>query len=360
MRRSCRCTLHPLWVGLLAIGLQVCSCSAIREVTPQQPQAVAEATVTAKLAGPTSDILTPPLVLAPQVVAVSVVDDYLRQRLLGREWLYLLAEVDPEARLFHHVRVESAADLNDLVGRLTPPPGPWANVSAASLPGDLDSVPAPKRKELFVGALLPLVAFQNELILEQRRRIDNLSGRAPLSPEDRDFLVAACDYYRLDRCPRPLPALADTLRALLDRADEIPVSLVIAQAAIESGWGAAYASQRTNNLFGEQAGSPFEVESAEPAARRFRLAVFPTIGSSVGSYMRNLNSHPAYEGFRWRRRLQRHRPAGQLDPLILADGLGRYSERGRAYVEELVRFIRANDLQRYDVAAAGQPADLPT
>jgi Bax protein len=322
---------------------------------------VAEATAAGKNAGPASGTLTSPLLLSPQVIAVSVVDDdYLRQRLLGREWLYLLAEVDPEARLFHHVRVESVADLVDLVGRLTPPPGPWANVSAASLPSDLDSVSPPKRKELFVGALLPLVAFQNDLILEQRRRLEGLAGRAPLSPEDRDFLAATCEYYRIDRCARPLPALADTLRALLDRVDEIPASLVIAQAAIESGWGAAYASQRTNNLFGEQAGSPFEVDGTEPAARRFRLAVFPTIGSSVGSYMRNLNSHPAYEGFRWRRRLQRHRLAGQLDPLILADGLGRYSERGRAYVEELVRFIQANDLQRYDVASAGQPADLPT
>lgn len=354
------CTLHPLLTGLLILGLLWCGCSPTREVAPQASPTAAEAAVLEPAAGSAGNTQVLPLVLAPQVIAVSVVDDdYLRQRLLGREWLDLLAEVDPTARLFHHVHVESAADLNDLVGRLTPPPGPWANVSAASLPGDLDTVPAPKRKELFVRALLPLVAFHNELILEQRRRLEGLTSKASLSPEDRDFLASVCEYYRLERCPQSLPALADTLRALLDRADEIPTSLVLAQAAIESGWGAGYASQRTNNLFGEQAGAPFGVESTDPEARRFRLAVFPTIGASVGSYMRNLNSHPAYEGFRWRRRLQRYRPEGQLDPLILADGLGRYSERGRAYVEELVRFIRANDLQRFDVAAADQPAELP-
>ena len=44
---------------------------------------------------------------------------------------------------------------------------------------------------------------------------------------------------------------ADNLDALLIKADEIPVSLALAQAVIESGWGTSRFAYEGNALFGQ-------------------------------------------------------------------------------------------------------------
>jgi len=87
---------------------------------------------------------------------------------------------------------------------------------------------------------------------------------------------------------------------------------------------------------------------------KFRLAVFPTIGASIRSYMRNLNTHPAYEEFR-RQRRQMRRQGALLDPVTLAGGMVEYSTRGQEYVEEVVGFIEFNDLRRFDRSATEAP-----
>ncbi len=343
-------------VWAVALALAVGGWFAVHEVASQPaPGPVVQ--------GPFVPVGPPrPAAAVPPVVAVSVVNAAgALPSLLDRASLADLAAVDPESRLFHHVQVASAADLSDLIDRVGAITGGPDNVSAASLPGDLESVPAPRRKELFLGALMPLVAFCNGTVQAQRERLAAISPATPPDVAERAFLVAMGEYYRLDRSARALLTLADTLQALRERVDEIPPSLVLAQAALESGWGAALASQRTNNLFGEQTTGPLTTPmyGVVAAVSRSRLAAFPTIGASIESYMRNLNSHPAYDEFRWRRRMQRCRGRGQLEPLSLAASLEPYSSRGRDYADALVRFIMSNGLQRYDLAAAGGLRSVP-
>jgi Bax protein len=343
-------------VWAVALALAVGGWFAVHEVASQPaPSPVAQGSFVP--AGPPR-----PAAAVPPVVAVSVIDAAgALPSLLDRASLADLASIDPESRLFHHVQVTSAAALGDLIGRLGAVTGGPDNVSAASLPGDLESVPAPRRKELFLGALMPLVAFCNSTVQAQRQRLAAISPATPPDVAERAFLVALGDYYRLDRSSRALLTLADTLQALRERVDEIPPSLILAQAALESGWGVALPSQRTNNLFGEQTTGALTTPMYGTAGGvgRSRLAAFPTIGASVESYMRNLNSHPAYDEFRWRRRLQRCRGQGQLDPLSLAASLEPYSSRGRDYADALVRFIMSNGLQRYDLAAAAGWQSMP-
>jgi Bax protein len=127
---------------------------------------------------------------------------------------------------------------------------------------------------------------------------------------------------------------------LLRRVDVVPPSLAIAQAIIETGWGASAAARRLNALYGQLGGDGSSVA---------RLASFANIQESVAAYVHNLNTHFAYAGFRDLR--QRMRAAGQpIDAEKLAATLTRYSELGAVYTREVQGLIRRERLAEYDAA----------
>lgn len=306
---------------------------------------------------PASAQLVFPDTLGGELVAVTVVDSrQLRYRLVGKERLYLLQNLAPDARLFHHVRVDSAVELEGLLEKLAPLKEGSPYISVASFPADLNDLPVPRKKEAFFRSVLPLVYFHNEVIAARRERLEQLGqtrGR-----DDRLFLEEMCQHYRLEEYDAPLATLEDTLRVLLRRADQIPPSLALAQAAIESGWGESRFSRRGNNLFGQRVWDE-EVPGMAPLKGekpKFRLAVFPTIGASIRSYMRNLNTHPAYAEFRRLRQQMRQRGV-PFDPVALAGALQQYSTRRQGYVEDVVGFIEFNELERYDRVAVGAPGE---
>ncbi len=144
----------------------------------------------------------------------------------------------------------------------------------------------------------------------------------------------------------------DRIAELEQRVDVVPGALLIAQAAIESGWGTSHFAREGNNLFGEWC---FEegcgiVPRSRSAGANHEVRRFPSVLHSIRSYVRNLNSHPAYAELRTRRaraRANGSAPSAQ----DLAGGLEKYSERGMAYVEEVRLVIRANDLDQVYAAA---------
>jgi Bax protein len=303
---------------------------------------------------PTSPALLLPDIPDGELVAVTVVDDrQLLYRLVEREQFQELKEVELKTHLFFHLRVDSAASLERVLERLAGDESELPNVSVASLPTDLQILPVARKKGAFFRSLLPLVVFHNDVIAARRRRLEQLRMGISSGSEDSLFLAGMCRYYRLEGQEMNLATPGDTLAALLERVDQIPPSLVLAQAAIESGWGGSRFSKKGNNLFGQRVWAtaegmaPMEVEES-----KFRLAVFPTIGASIRSYIRNLNSHFAYTEFR---RLRRDMREGgrALDSRVLATGLRRYSTRGQEYVDDLLGFINYNDLKRFDRAVLG-------
>lgn len=223
-------------------------------------------------------------------------------------------------------------------------------------PRDLADIESPaKRKHRFLTSLLPVVAEENRIIAGQRRWLLDMRRRlvhGHVSPAERHGLLDLARYYRLPRhltVPATGGVPPQVIAELLLRVDTLPPSLVLAQAAIESGWGTSRFVREGNNLFGQwvTGDTPGLVPSDADPADGYRVAAYETVAHSVRSYLRNLNTHRAYRQLRhWRADL---RAAGEpLDSMILSASLVRYSERGEAYVEDLLRVIRGNRLDLLD------------
>jgi Bax protein len=130
------------------------------------------------------------------------------------------------------------------------------------------------------------------------------------------------------------------------RAGVVPESIVLVQAAVESGWGTSRFAVEGNNYFGQRCYSPecgmAPLEGGRSA--RFGLARFASAAASVESYILNLNTHDSYRAFRELR--QQRRVAGEpITGLSLVAGLRSYSERGADYVAQIASMIRSNGLE---------------
>ena len=333
------------------IGILASSCLEPTEVSAVAPEEM----VSAPAEVGNDSVADAPVSLFPdtlggKLATVTVVDSrQLSYRVFGKEQFGALRDIAPDARLFLHLQVGSAVELEGLLERLEPLRGEFPHVSVASFPADLNGLPVARKKKAFFASLVPLVRFHNEVIVARRQRLERLGNSREWNADDRSFVEEMCRHYRLKEVDTPLATIEDTLRILLRRADQIPPSLALTQAAIESGWGGSRFSRRGNNLFGQRVwdGEVPGMAPLEGEKPKFRLAVFSTIGASMRSYMRNLNTHPAYVELRLLREQMRRR-GDALDPVKLAGTLQQYSTRRQEYVEDVIGFIEYNDLRRYD------------
>ncbi|TQV79904.1 glucosaminidase domain-containing protein [Denitrobaculum tricleocarpae] len=227
-----------------------------------------------------------------------------------------------------------------------------------------------RRKKLFFGAMLPLILMANEELRAERAHVEALRDRYPavtretglaqLTDVDRRWLEAVHDRYETE---------AGDWHALLLRLDEIPVSLIMAQAIQESGWGTSRFARDGNALFGQRTWNPDEeglVPDLRSEGQTYRVKSFPDLMAAVRSYMRNLNTHDAYKDLRAQRAKLRKQPAN-APGRQLASSLTRYSEESAGYVKALRGLIRDNDLSalnrarlrpNHDLVASRGPADL--
>jgi len=221
-------------------------------------------------------------------------------------------------------------------------------IALGALPKDLATADDPVRKKsVFLRTLLPIVLAENERIRYQREYVvSRLASGLPLpGSAARRALRELLREYGLDGT---LDRVA-TQNELLLRLDEVPPGLVLAQAAIESGWGSSRFARLANNLFGIWTfrDGMGVVPKARADDERHAVRWYPSIRASVRSYLRNLNVGHAYEDFRVRRAEMR-RSDEMLSSLDLIPALTRYSERGEEYIRELRAIILANRLQRLD------------
>ena len=132
--------------------------------------------------------------------------------------------------------------------------------------------------------------------------------------------------------------------------DVIPVSLAIAQAAKETGWGTSRFAQEGNALFGQWTWSgeglkPKDVEDG----KGHKVMKFNVLQASVRAYQRNLNTHSSYKSFR-KARAQLRDLDKPLDSIELSKFLNKYAETGNQYVEVLQKIIIQNKLKDFDDA----------
>jgi Bax protein len=233
-------------------------------------------------------------------------------------------------------------------------PSDVPRIEARDLPPALfdRKVDEERKKALFVEVLLPLVLLENEAVAEQRDRmlplLHGLEQGRPVHERDRHWLLGLAVRYRIAGDPLSDPTARRELRA---KVDIVPVELALAQAAIESGWGRSRAARVDHDLFGMKAKPGRESRHARASAGKVKRAPrFATLREAVQGYVLTLNSHNAYHRFRQLRAAlrARNRP---LDGERLAQGLEKYSTRGRDYVRTVQAAIRRNNFERFNLAA---------
>jgi len=167
-----------------------------------------------------------------------------------------------------------------------------------------------------------------------------------LSPQDQAMVLALADEYWVDVDDKSFKQI---IGELLIKIDEVPPSLVVAQAINESGWGRSRFAREANNLFGMWCYTPGcgLVPERRRANDKHEVKRYASIQASVDEYLRNINRNKAYVELRALRAEQRQR----LQPLsgdYLAQGLRRYSSIGAEYVNRIRNIIRTRELARLD------------
>lgn len=199
------------------------------------------------------------------------------------------------------------------------------------------------RKQAFFDYLRPIVRYYNERISEEREWLLDATESGSPNWLQRRRLRDLAERYRIDM---ESVGIEETIELLRRRVDTVPESLVLIQAAKESGWGGSRFAREGNALFGQRCygeGCGI-VPGARSGKSTFEVESFDTAGESVESYIRNLNTHERYIAMRRARQQLRQRGA-DVSGIGLAGYLDDYSERGPAYVAEIQSMIRQNDLE---------------
>lgn len=200
----------------------------------------------------------------------------------------------------------------------------------------------PTRKTEFFHFLMPAIQEQNDLILQQRAQVERLqavyANGGKLTVRETRWLNELAAHYRVETNNRN-----EKFATLLRRVDIIPDTLVLIQAANESGWGTSRFAKEAYNFFGEWCWSPGcgIVPNSRPEGQIYEVRQFDHVTLSVRSYIRNLNTHHAYQDLRQIRAELRQSGVG-VTAQPLTYGLMAYSERGEEYIEELNQMIRVN------------------
>ena len=126
---------------------------------------------------------------------------------------------------------------------------------------------------------------------------------------------------------RMLPQIQKAKDEIGEVAQAIPDSLIVAQAALESGWGESFSAKKRNNLFGL-------------TERNGGLMYFQDTFDSIVKYLLTLSNHQAHQTFRDK--------LGLVPPMELPRSLVNYAENP-AYASQ-VRSI----MKRYGLTALDQ------
>ena len=200
---------------------------------------------------------------------------------------------------------------------------------------------AKKRKNLFIQIILPLVINENNSIKLDRMKLFSILNKSKNSKAEQGWLNVKFKQYGV---------VNKNLCTLKIRMDEVPVSMAIAQAAKETGWGTSRFAQEGNALFGQWTWSGEGIKPADAEDdSTHKVMRFKVLQASVKAYQRNLNTHSSYKDFRSVRAELRSQ-GKKLDSMILTEYLDKYAETGKEYVKILQQIIRQNDLTDFDDA----------
>jgi Bax protein len=252
------------------------------------------------------------LFISAAVVTLSLLKRYERQRIL---------KVKTQT-----VRVDSLAQvllLNDSLVR----PVLYSNLAG------FEKLSGKQAKETFISALLPAILVARHEVQMTAKRLANLRASKSWSKADTLFFNDVKGKFN-----------ASNMDELESRLIVLPNSIVLAQAAMETGWGQSRFFEEAHNIFGIW--SFDEAESRMLAGKtrknkRIYVRSYDNLSGSVRDYFETLGRSSAYRGLR---------KAAQTtsDPFKLVPHLRYYSERRIWYTRQLKAIIVQNDLTRFD------------
>ena len=110
-------------------------------------------------------------------------------------------------------------------------------------PRDLNNLQSVQlKKETFIKIVLPLIVAENAKILDDKRKLKILSEKKFTTDLEKQWLRQKLLEYKVKK---------GDLEELMIRMDMIPVSIALAQAAKESGWGTSRFALEGNAIFGQ-------------------------------------------------------------------------------------------------------------
>jgi Bax protein len=215
-------------------------------------------------------------------------------------------------------------------------------ISLTLLPNEMKKIESVKeRKNLFIQIILPLVIKENNNIKLDRKKLFSILNKSKNTKVEKAWLNLKFKQYGVTNKEIP------TLKI---RMDEVPISMAIAQAAKETGWGTSRFAQEGNALFGQWtwSGEGIKPSDADNDSTH-KVMKFKVLQASVRAYQRNLNTHSSYKDFR-SARAQLRDEKKNLDSIALSEYLDKYAETGKKYVKVLQQIIKQNHLTDFDDA----------
>lgn len=227
------------------------------------------------------------------------------------------------------VRYIALKSTRDILPLLSDQVSPVAYTDIQSL----QQLPVAEKKEKFIAMLLPAVLIAKQQLQTRRLRVEKLLAQATLSAAEQRWINDLQQRYRVSSATE-----------IPDRMIRLPNSMVLAQAAIETGWGSSRFFLQGNNVFGV-----WSYDASEPRirARESRngksvyVKRYPSLLQAIDDYLLTLGRGKPYKGLRKAAR-------NSQDPLQLIQHLQQYSELGPEYIQRLAGLIRHNRLQRFD------------
>ncbi|WP_321297825.1 glucosaminidase domain-containing protein [Marinifilum fragile] len=201
----------------------------------------------------------------------------------------------------------------------------------------LRKLPVNEKKQKFIEMLLPSVLLAQHNLNQKIRRVEHIENWLSKYPNyiesDSIFLFQLFEQYNCSE-----------ISELKKRLKPHPASIVLGQAALESGWGSSRFFQEGNNVFGIWSYNKEENRIKALVGRdstHIYVRKYSSIEESVDDYYQTIARVRAYKEFRLER-------SNTNDPSKLVPLLYRYSEIGEAYTKKLNSLIKNNKLTQYD------------
>ena len=199
----------------------------------------------------------------------------------------------------------------------------------------------PKSKRLFLNNTIAAITKVKKRLDAKYQMVYELSLKESLTPEEQATIEKLKKSYKVKGIP-----------CLLKRLRTHPVSIVIAQAALETGWGGSRFYREANNIFGIWSFNKNEPRIAAGVKREgvktIYVKKYANLEDSIEGYYRMMAKGRAYKQFRDAR-------LHTDNPFEIIPFLDHYSELRHEYVKRLYFVIKSNKFYELDTPVYQPP-----